>query len=440
MVQESTKMRKEVRNSGIVFRKPTVKKPGLQPVAPPEIHSLHNGLPLYIFPSDSVSVVRLALVYDAGVINERKPLQALFSGLMLTAGTPAMSAGELEEAFDFFGSIPDFEVERDKATIQIFMLPSSFREAVSLLYNIINDAVFPDSELTLQKATRLQKYLINKKKGSYNALEQLFATLFGTSHPYGRIRATEDFERIGRDDLVQFHDRHYRQGLKKIALSGFVNDQIIRIIEELFGDMTVRSSTGAYPPLPGIRSQSRKTVIELTDTIQNSIRIGRRTVTMDHPDHHGLMVINTILGGYFGSRLMSNLRENKGYTYGIHSSLLSLKMSGIMIISTEVGHEYTRDALKEIYREMDGLRRGKTGYGELKTVKSSMLGELVRQFDGPFLTCDTLMTANDFGLDIDYFIKLEEKIKTIGPGEIKQLAETYYDPEDFYEVIAGRLI
>ncbi|MBO7523122.1 MAG: insulinase family protein [Bacteroidales bacterium] len=149
------------------------------------------------------------------------------------------------------------------------------------------------------------------------------------------------------------------------------------------------------------------------------------------------MVINTILGGYFGSRLMKNIREEKGFTYGIGSAIASTQQTGVMIIASEVNHENTSEAIDEIFKEIDRLSKEPVGAEELETVRNYMLGNIVRKLDGPFALAVNYKTLWEYGLDNSFNYKLIEKIKNITPDEIMSLAQTYYNIDDFTIVTAG---
>jgi predicted Zn-dependent peptidase len=144
-----------------------------------------------------------------------------------------------------------------------------------------------------------------------------------------------------------------------------------------------------------------------------------------------------ILGGYFGSRLMKNIREEKGFTYGIHSSVSSLDLSGFKIISTEVGKKNAEQTSDEIYKEILNIQSHPVSKEELEVVRNYMSGEMVRMFDGPFALAESFKAVWEFGLDYNYFVKLMNTIATITPDEILRLARTYYRIEDLYEITAG---
>lgn len=420
-----------------ILSKPPVRTPRLASMKAPGLHKFSNGVPVYLFPSDKTEIIRLELGYRAGTVYESKPLQAQFTSLLLTSGTSSHTARQIDEAFDFFGSFPNFTADRDKASAHLYMLPKHFRETASLLKEVVSDPLFPESELNMHRDNRLQRYLINRQRVSFITLDHFFEALFGSTHTYGRKIIPAHFDDLQTDDLRRFHETYYKNGLSKVVLSGNITDEILKITEELFGHEPVSGTTGTLPPLELYDEKPHKIFVELAEAVQNSIRIGKRTINMGHADYPGLKVVDTILGGYFGSRLMSNLREEKGYTYGIGSSVSSLKLSGIIIITTEVGSSYTGEAVREIYREIDLLRRKQVSMSELKLVRRNLLGDLVRQFDGPFATTESTMSAIEMGLGIDYFKTLEDTVRSITQDKIKQLAETYYNPDSFHEIIAG---
>jgi predicted Zn-dependent peptidase len=177
--------------------------------------------------------------------------------------------------------------------------------------------------------------------------------------------------------------------------------------------------------------------IKKAGAIQTAFRIGSSTINKRHPDYPGLKFLNVILGGYFGSRLMKNIREDKGFTYGIHSSVSSLDLSGFKVISTEVGKNNSEKAFAEIYKEIRLLQEKPVEIDELEVVRKYMAGEMIRMFDGPFAIAESFRAVWEFGLDYNYFIRLMNTIRTITPDEIIRLANTYYNIDDLYEITAG---
>ncbi len=176
---------------------------------------------------------------------------------------------------------------------------------------------------------------------------------------------------------------------------------------------------------------------EVSNSVQSAVRVGWRGITRQHPDYQGLQVANVILGGYFGSRLMRNIREEKGYTYGISSVSGALRDIGFIAVVTEVANEYREQTLEEIRREITELATVEVGIDELLTVRNHIMGEIARTFDGPFASAEAIRGLIDYGPDPDYYRRFEEKVKTITPGEIKDLVATYYNTDNAIEIIAG---
>jgi predicted Zn-dependent peptidase len=180
-----------------------------------------------------------------------------------------------------------------------------------------------------------------------------------------------------------------------------------------------------------------KKMVKKPESVQSSIRIGRKLFTKKHPDFFKLFVLNTIFGGYFGSRLMSNIREEKGYTYGIHSVLDSKINEGSLYITTEVGSDVCDAAIAEIYKEMKRLRDEPVEPDELKLVRSYLLGSILAGIDGPFKTAGTVKGMIAFGLEMDYFYQLVATIKTVTPSELQECANKYFQQKDFCEMVVG---
>lgn len=177
--------------------------------------------------------------------------------------------------------------------------------------------------------------------------------------------------------------------------------------------------------------------IPKADAVQFGLRLGKRIIGKNHPDYHGLKVLNTVFGGYFGSRLMSNIREDKGYTYGIGSAVVSYENDAVFTIATEVGKEVADAALNEIRFEINKIRTELIPQAELDTVRSYLQGVYMSSFDGPFSLIDRFRDLYHFGLDYAYFHNYLKTVQTISPEELQQLALTYFDPESMVTVVAG---
>ncbi len=414
---------------------PVIKQasPGIIPEA--RCIKLKNNIPIFIIEAGSEKVIRLEFIFDAGHLREDKPLVASVTNLMLTEGSAYHSSSFINKTLDWHGAFYNQYTERDRAGFTICFLERHFEKLVKLSREILLNPAFPEKELSILLKKRYQHFLINREKVQNLALEKFFNSIFG-NHPYGIMIRPEDFRNIKTDDLKDFHSKYYVPCNMAILVTGSIPEAMIDLLESSFGDLPVSVVPQKINKSP--RSRSRKYIsIEKKNAIQAAVVIGSPTINKCHADYPGLKILNAILGGYFGSRLMKNIREEKGYTYGITSSVTSLKMSGYKIISAEVNKKYAQATIDEIFKEIRTLQKKPVGKEELKIVKNYMLGEMVRMFDGMFALAYSFRSVWDFDLDNSYFYRFTEKIKSIKAEEIISLADTYYNIDDLYVITAG---
>ncbi len=406
----------------------------------PEIEEfkLDNNITLFQIGMGLEDLLRLDFIFDAGQVFENKPLQASTTNMMLLEGSKARSAEEINRLLDFYGTFPNLITEKDSAGFSIIFMNRHLDRITDLCREILFEPVFPKKEFRILINNRLQQYLVNREKIQTIAREMFFESIYGADHPYGRQILREDFKNITTDKLEHFHRRFYNPGNMVIIASGKLHDSFPEIMNRSFGALDPELAYQQQGIRPVIRAQDpQKISVRKDGAVQSAIRIGKATINKTHTDYPGLKVVNMVLGGYFGSRLMKNIREDKGYSYGIHSAVASLRDSGFISISTEVGSNYTQYTLQEIYKEIRALQNEPVGAEELDVVRGYMMGELIRLFDGPCASADTFRSVWEFGLGIDYFRKFERRIKTITPDEIIHLARTYYNIAELNEIITG---
>jgi predicted Zn-dependent peptidase len=284
---------------------------------------------------------------------------------------------------------------------------------------------------------RVRWFMVNREKVQNLAIDKFFESIFGKSHPYGYQISEEDFTTITTLNLSDFHSRYYTPQNMAVIVSGKIHEKTNELLNSYFGKIENGKSIKEYPDKLIEAEELKKVHIDKTGAVQTAIRIGSATINKRSHDYPGLKVLDSILGGYFGSRLMKNIREEKGYTYGINSSLSSLDLSGYKVISTEVGQKNYQKAVEEIYKEIKLLQTIPVSKEEMSIVRNYMSGEMLRMFDGPFALADSFKSAWEFGLDNSYYYRLAEKIKNIDSDEIIQLANKYYNIDDLYEITVG---
>jgi zinc protease len=416
---------------------PKMSPVGIDKIPEAESFFLKNKVPVFFIEAGSEEIMKIDFIFRAGQIMEELPLQASTANMMLVEGSENYTAEALNKTLDYYGTFLNLVYEKDAAGLTIYFLNKHLEKILELCREIIFRPVFLENELNALLKKRQQWYKVNREKVHNIASDKFFESIFGSIHPYGRQIDLHDFEGLTPLLLKQFHRRYYSPGSMAVIVSGKIHPETKNLLDHYFGQSSENDKTQANDPSPLMGEREKKVFVEKKGAVQSAIRIGSTTIDKRHPDYHGLKIVDTILGGYFGSRLMKNIREEKGYTYGISSSVVSFELSGYKVITTEVGKSYTEKTLEEIYKEIGLLQKIPVESEELEVVRNLMSGEMVRMFDGPFSISDSFRAVWEFGLGNSYYYDLARKIKTIDPDEIIHLARTYYNIDELYEIIAG---
>jgi predicted Zn-dependent peptidase len=400
---------------------------------------LKNNIPVYSINAGTQELIKVEFLFSAGMYQQQMPLQAATVSAMLEEGTLKMTAAQIAEAVDYYGAFLEVGVSQDSASVVLYTLNKHLKATLPVVEDVIKNAAFPQEELNTHLTNKKQKFYVNNQKVANVARKRFSELIFGEKHPYGINVQESDFEVINRSHLEAFYRKFYRANSCKIILAGKIHDDVYTLLDEHFGgsDWT---STGDLnrKEVPVLSTPIREQLIYKEEALQSAIRIGKVMFNKTHPDFQALQVLNTVYGGYFGSRLMSNIREDKGYTYGIGSGLASLQHSGYFFISTEVGVEVCQNAINEIYFEMDRLRKDLIPVDELELVKNYLLGTFLRSVDGPFAMADRFKGVMEYGLTYDYYDRYIATIRSVSASQLRDMANAYFDKDSMVELVVGK--
>jgi zinc protease len=397
---------------------------------------LSNNIPLYWINAGVQDVVEINWVFNAGIWHEQKNAVAQATAAQLKNGTASRTAQQINEALEFYGASLKVNAGNDHTTLTLHSLSKHLPELLPIVWDVIVNPIFPETELEIHKQNAIQRLLVSLRECEFVANQQIDAALFGDQFPYGRYTQKEMIEALTSSDLKAFHQEHYTLADLKIFMSGKVSDQEVSLFNHLFGKATivpVAKKPIQYTVQPN--PQSVRRIDNDPNGVQGAIRIGRRLITRKHPDFAALVVLNTVFGGYFGSRLMSNIREEKGYTYGIYSSIGAFVNDASLTIHTEVGRDVIDAAVKEIYTEMDLLCNEKIEEEELLLVKNYLLGNILGDLDGPFSIMQRWRSLILNGFTIERFNENIHTYKNVTAHELQLLAQKYFNKKDFIELV-----
>lgn len=401
----------------------------------PKVQHLDNGLPVFSIDAGAQDLLKVELVFSAGTAND-KTLTASSTFKLLTEGTSKRTAAEIAESVDFYGAHIQNEVSHDESSLSLFTLNKHLGNTTGTLSEVYTEPSFPEREVETYALKSQQEMLVNQEKVSYLASKAFSATLFGAQHPYGRSAEVSDYESLNRKRLSDFHQQYIQHRVRYILVSGKLNDQTLVELNAHFGQTSRLDAAEHVIVLK--KPKEQRVHIEKVNAVQNAVRIGRVLFSRTHADFVGMQMLCTVLGGYFGSRLMANIREDKGYTYGINAGLVSLKSSGYLSISTEVGDSVCDAAINEIYFEIERLRKDLIPTKELELVRNYMLGSVLKSIDGPFNIASKWKGYIKHNLGMEAHHDLIRQIKTMTPEQLRILANKYLQREELILITAGK--
>lgn len=403
--------------------------------------SLDNGVAVHMIDAGAQDVVQLELVFFAGNAVEPAAAVAMATNHLLKNGTRNRSAFAISEQFDFYGAFCSRACYNETAVVTLHTLTRYLPLLLPLLREMITEAVFPEDELATFRQNSQQKLAVNLKKSEFVANRLIDERLYGSTHPYGKYLVAGDYEKLDVVQLRTFYERHYINGHCVIFAAGKLPADLPQQLNQHFGDLPLKHHLQrekiVYPALPKVPEGAKRSERISNDVagVQGAIRIGRHFPARRHPDFQPVMVLNTVLGGYFGSRLMGNIREDKGYTYGIHSFVQNHMGDTAWIISTEAGKDVCEAAVAEVYREMQKLCDEPIGSEELQLVRNYMMGLILGDLNGPFQLIGRWKNIVLNDLPPDYFDRSINAIRNTGAQALQELARKYLQPSAFYELV-----
>jgi predicted Zn-dependent peptidase len=404
---------------------------------PYEKFTLDNGVPVYAINAGAEEVMSVEIVFFAGNSFEEKNVVAAATNFLLKNGTSKKKAFQINEHFEYYGSFLNRACYNETSTLTLHCLNKHIAELLPVVEELITDSIFPEEELAIFKQNQKQRLSVSLKKSEFVAGRLIDSYLYGEKHPYGKYTSHAEYDALNREELISFYNKYYKNGSCVIFTAGKLPPGLFELLNKYFGNLSFGNNF--QKPLHQISSTKKPgekfRITNDENGVQGSIRIAREFPNRHHPDFLKVMVLNNIFGGYFGSRLMANIREDKGYTYGIHSFLQDhIQQSGWMV-STEVGKDVCEAAIGEVYKEMKRLQDDPVGDDEMQLVRNYMMGSILGDLDGPFHIIARWKNYVLNDLNGDYFYNAINTIRTVSPEELQQLAKKYLNPEDFYELV-----
>ena len=405
---------------------------------PVEEIDLPNGIRLYLINAGDQPVCKIDVVFDAGTAHYSNRVLPSAVNALLNDGTTKHSAGQLADLIDGKGAFFMAGCQMDFAKTTLFSLSRFAKDVLPVFIEMLNNSVFPEKEVELYKATMKQQFLIKSERVNVQSNQALLNALFGKDGAYGDPTSLSDYDKLNRDQIIDFYQARVQHAPRLVIASGKMNNNLKELIIQSFGSLKTHSPKGSDPKIFGTTSKPEEWIkISGKNTNQVSMRLGKIGLPPEHPDYWGLSLLSTILGGYFGSRLNKVLREEKGLTYGVHSYITHLKNSSFLSIHSELNRDNWEEAYAETLTVFNDLKTTLVAKEELEMVVRYIKGSLLQSFDGPFAQSNYLLTSLMFGVDKYRAHRYFDYLDQVKPEQIKALAQNYLDENSFYKIVAG---
>ncbi|WP_184542953.1 M16 family metallopeptidase [Mucilaginibacter sp. FT3.2] len=404
----------------------------------PEHKKLDNGCNIYCFNSGDQELVRIEWIFCNLRFNVNKPLLNMAVNTMLTEGTTTLTAAQIADKVDFYGAFLQVDYGYEYSQVTLYSLNKHLHHTLPVIVDILTNSTFPEKELETFKRNQQQKLQVSLQKNDIVGRRNFNKAIYGDTI-YGVGASFDNYKALQRDELIAHYREQYQPSNCTIVIAGKIEPGTLTLINDTFDKNWTNGNTPADITQPEIvPAKELFYLTEKADALQSAIRIGRPIVNRNHPDFQPLQVLNTVLGGYFGSRLMANIREDKGYTYGIGSGLGSFKQGGSFSIATEVGADVCKAALAEVEKEINILKTELIPDEELSLVRNYMLGSLLGSLENVFSHADKFKSIYFAGLDYDYYDRYAATVKSVGAARLQELANQYLNFDEFYKVIVGK--
>ncbi len=405
----------------------------------PDLFTLSNGVQVWALDGGVEEVMMLEIVFTAGNSWEKRNMIAPAVTALLRNGTSQKSALDINEFFEFHGAYLGAHCYNETASVTLHCLSKHAAFLLPVLREILTDSIFPEKETEIFKQNSLQRLQVNLMKCDFVATRQIDALVFGEQHPYGKMSTREDLAALNREDLAAFFNSYYQHGEVVIFAAGKLPPQFESLLNESFGGLAWRPANHHYGLQEAVPFDSGNRIHRITNDangVQGAIRLAQPFANRHHAHYKEVQVLNMVFGGYFGSRLMANIREEKGYTYGIHSFIQQHAGATAWVVSTEAGTAVCEAAVAETWSEMQLLRDELVDEEELLLVRNYMLGSVLGSLNGPFEIMNRWKGYVLTGVNGEqYFNDAIHTIKTVSAERLQELANVYLQQERFYDMI-----
>ncbi len=409
----------------------------LDHLALPVTTVMPNGVFLHHLQGEDKGVVRLDILFKGGYSVQKKPLQALFANRMLREGSKGYSGLEISQKLDYYGAWIDMYSSQECNHIILYVLAKHFPSLLPVVEDFVKNPLFPEENLAVVRNNNKAHFLINSRKVDVVAQRHFERALWGDEHLLGSIIKESDYDSLTSADLLEYYNSVYSSSNCTVFLTGSSELAVVDAVADAFGKKSWGDAANVSISVPDPETYNGKLHVSMEDTMQSAVKIGCFALPASHPDIYDLRVLNVLFGGYFGGRLMSNIREDKGYTYDIISEIDAYGARNAFMISSQAATEYVKPLLVEVYREIDRLHNEAISTEEVELVKNYIFGELCREYEGLIAKAEVFVNAWLSGESFESVNRYIDAVRNITAERLQEIAQKYLCRENMFEIVVG---
>jgi len=402
----------------------------------PQQFKLGSGSPVFYFPTPGIDAVKLEVIGNSSrsLLPNSHALIPSFTLQMLQEGTAKLTAQQLAEFFDYHGAEVYPTLSYTQEGLSLICIKKHLPTILPIFLSLFSEARFPEENLAKRKSQRALSLKLDQEKPSSRAGQLFKKGLFGPNHPFGQEITEAHISEITPALLQAYYQDHLWKDCSLFLSGDFKAQELEQLLATLNQLPLKQGAKKEGLPAP---TSTPSLVEDRADAVQSSIRLGAWSIPKHHEDFPALAVFNTLLGGYFGSRLVKNIREDKGHTYGIHSTLVELDQYAYWVIAADVKKAHQEEVFEEIDKEIQILRTVLASSEEVEILRNYLIGQLFTKFSSPFDLIDQFKGVYYAGLDFSYYEKRFETLKKFTAEDLLAIGNRYFSSSDRVQVRVG---
>lgn len=417
-------------------------EPEIKPIAEvqlqkPRRYSLSNGIPVFIVDNENLDLIHFIFQLNVGILHEKQKHIALFTYALLKQSSKDYSSTEVADLLDYYGAHFTVSETLGGTKFTLSVPKANVTRVLPIIYDFMAEPLYKEDNLQVYKNLKIKDLEYSSKKSDVRNTQLMLHAMFGDAHTAGQFSTRDNLNAITIPQMQTFHAQTFCAENMAIYMAGNLDAELEHCVGELFQKMP--RGVAMVTPLNLQLPADTTPVIseEIPGSVQSSITLCQASMGYLDADRKDFSILSTITGGYFGSRLMQNLREKNGYTYGISSGSVYFGNQSLFIISSDVNVDDTRAAVDACFFELERLQQERVPEEELDAVRSYMIGDQLRDVENAVSYLKKFAYWNQFGLDESEFQTLIQRIRTISSEDIQCLAKKYFDYNKFTQVIVG---